>query len=58
MSLREELQEALARVVFARVVFAREAVGLGEYGIAASVLRDLEEDLAAALERDRNEATS
>jgi hypothetical protein len=50
-------RELLADVV-ARIVFAREAVELGEYGVAASVLRDLEEDLAVALERDRNEATS
>jgi hypothetical protein len=32
-----------------RIIFAREAVELGESGIAASVLRDLEEDLAAVL---------
>jgi hypothetical protein len=45
VTLLEELREALARIVF-----CREALGLGEYGIAAAVLRDLEDDLAVAVE--------
>jgi hypothetical protein len=43
--------EAL-RDTLARVVFAREAVELQEYALAASILRDLEHDLAAVLEQE------
>jgi hypothetical protein len=49
--LLDALQDALARVVF-----AREALDLGEYGIVVAVLRDLEDDLAAAIARARREA--
>ena len=41
------------REAVARVVFCREAVELGEQAVAAAVLRDLEADLVAALEHER-----
>ena len=43
-SVLDELQDVLARVVF-----CREAVELGEYALAAAILSDFEDDLAAAL---------
>jgi hypothetical protein len=51
VNLRDELQEAVARIVF-----AREAVELQEYALAVSILRDLEEDVAAAIEQAGREA--
>jgi hypothetical protein len=53
VNLRAELEEAIARIVF-----AREALELGEPGIVATALRDLEEDLAAALECETGEVSS
>jgi hypothetical protein len=47
MTLRDAVPDALARIVF-----AREALELGEYAIVATVLRDLEEDLVAAVDRE------
>jgi hypothetical protein len=51
------LQDALVDAL-ARIVFAREAIELEEYAVAATVLRDLEEDLAVVLERTASEAAS
>lgn len=48
MTLLEALQDALARIVF-----AREAVELQEFRLAATVLHNLKEDLACALDRER-----
>jgi hypothetical protein len=53
VNLREEMQEALARIVF-----AREAVELGENQLAAAILRNLEHDVAAALAQAAEEAAS
>jgi hypothetical protein len=53
VTLRDELRGAVARIVF-----AREAVELGEYAVAAHILRDLETDLVVALDRDAEERTS
>jgi hypothetical protein len=53
VNLRDELQQAVARIIF-----CREAVELGEYAIAETVLRDLEADLVGALEREQPEATA
>jgi hypothetical protein len=43
------VQDALARIV--RVI---EALEDGETGIAGAILRDLEDDLAAVIERERS----
>ena len=48
MTAAEAVRDALARVVF-----AREALELGEYAIATTVLRDLEFDLASVLDWPR-----
>lgn len=51
MTLHDALLDALARIVF-----AREAVDLQEYALATTVLRDLEDDLAIALDREQEAA--
>jgi hypothetical protein len=48
VTLREELQDVLARIVV-----IREAIETGEVGIAHTLLLDLEHDVAATLVRDR-----
>jgi hypothetical protein len=53
VTLRDGLHDAIVRVVF-----AREAVELGEYAVAAHILRDLECDLVGALDRDAEETAS
>jgi hypothetical protein len=46
VTVAEVLSDTLARIVF-----AREATEFEEYLLAASLLRDLEVDLSAAIER-------
>jgi hypothetical protein len=53
VNLRDVLAEAVARIVY-----CREAVELGEYALAAAVLRDLEEDLVATVERATEEGSA
>lgn len=48
MTLLELVEDAVARIVF-----CREAIAVGELALAAAILRDLEEDLAVALELER-----